>query len=75
MFSDVAKHALEPDTDSLEAMLPASFLARAHFAVPGDLLQMHGHHGLFIVTHRIWDLKSGTATLRLVLDVLVQDND
>jgi len=75
VFSEVAKHALDPDTLTTDAIIPASFLARAHFAVPGDLVQLQGCHGLFIVSQRIWDLKSGTATLQLVLDVLVQDND
>jgi hypothetical protein len=56
-------------------MLPASFLSRAHFAVPGDLVQLPGCQDLFIVSQRIWDLKSGTATLQLVLDVLVRDSD
>jgi hypothetical protein len=75
VFSDVAKHALDPDTLSTDAILPASFMARAHFALPGDLVQLEGCHGLFVVSQRIWDLKSGSATLQLVLDVLVQDND
>jgi hypothetical protein len=75
VFSEVAKHALDPDTLTTDAIFPASFMARAHFAVPGDLVQLQGCHGLFIVSQRIWDLKSGTATLQLVLDVLVQDND
>lgn len=75
VFSEVAKHALDPDTDTADTLLPASFIARAHFAVPGDLVQLHGRHGLFVVSQRLWDLKSGTATLQIVLDVLVQDND
>ena len=74
-FSEVAKHALDPDIMATEAMLPASFLARAHFAVPGDLVQLPSCPGLFIVTQRLWDLRSGGTTLQLVLDVLVQDND
>jgi hypothetical protein len=75
VFSEVAKHALDPDTDTTDAMFPASFIARAHFAMPGDLVQLHGCHGLFVVSQRIWDLRSGAATLQLVLDVLVHDND
>jgi hypothetical protein len=75
VFSDVAKHALDPDSDATDAMFPASFLARAHFAVPGDLVQLQGCPGLFVVSQRVWDLRSGAATLQLVLDVLVKDND
>ncbi len=75
VFSDLAKHALDPDTAITAATLPASCLSRAHFVVPGDLVQLPGCLGQFIVSPRIWDVKSGTATLKLVLDVLVQDND
>jgi hypothetical protein len=75
VFSDVAKHALDPDTDNSDAIVPASFMARAQYAMPGDLVQLPGAQGLFIVSQRIWDLRSGAATLQLVLDVLVQDND
>ena len=75
VFSEVAKHALDPETDTEDTLLPASFMARAHLALPGDLMHLPGRHGLFIVSQRIWDLRSGTATLQLVLDVLVQDDD
>jgi hypothetical protein len=75
VFSDVAKHALDPDTDTTETLLPASFMARAHLAMPGDLVQLHGRAALFIVSQRIWDLTPGAATLQLVLDVLVRDTD
>jgi hypothetical protein len=75
VFSDVARHAFDSDTDDAGTIVPASFMARAHFAVPGDLVRLPGRHGLFVVSQRIWDLRSGAATLQLVLDVLVQDND
>jgi hypothetical protein len=42
--------------------------------VSGDLVKLPGCQDLFIVSQRIWDLKSGTATLQLVFDVLVRDH-
>jgi hypothetical protein len=72
-FSDVARLALEMDLDTAEPLVPAGFMARAHLAVPGDLLQLPGTHGLFVVAQRLWTLNGGRPTLRLVLDVLVQD--
>jgi len=75
VFSEVAKHALDPDSVDSTLPLPASFLARAHLAVPGDLLHLQGSLGLFVVTQRIWTVQAGRSTLRLLLDVLVQDNE
>lgn len=75
VFSDVAKHALDPDTVDTPFPLPASFLARAHLAVPGDLLHLQGSLGTFVVTQRVWTVHAGRSTLRLMLDVLVQDNE
>ena len=75
VFSEVARHALDPDTHGSEPRLPAGFVARAHLAVPGDLLQLPDSLGLFVVTQRIWSMKGGRPTLRLLLDVLVQDQD
>jgi len=74
-FSVVARDALEPDTFATEAIRPGSFLSRAHFAVPGDLVQLPGCQDLFIVSQRIWNLKSGTTTLQLEFYVLVRDRD
>jgi hypothetical protein len=73
VFCDVARLALDPDTPPAEALIPAHFLGRAHLAVPGDLVQLQGACGMFIVTQRVWALKAGKMTLRLMLDVLVQD--
>jgi hypothetical protein len=70
-FSDVARLAL--DLEDTEPRVPAGFMARAHLAVPGDLLQLPGTHGLFVVAQRLWTVNGGRPTLRLVLDVLVQD--
>jgi hypothetical protein len=75
VFSEVARHALDPDLDGGEARLPAGFVSRAHLAVPGDLLQLPGGLGLFIVTQRMWCMQGGRPTLKLMLDVLVQDQD
>ena len=74
VFSDVAKHALDPATADSREALPASFMARAHLAMPGDLLHLHGSLGLFVVTQRMWTVRAGRSTLRLMLDVLVQDD-
>jgi hypothetical protein len=74
VFSDVAKHALDPAIANPHLTLPASFMARAHLAMPGDLLHLQGGLGLFVVTQRVWRVHAGRSTLRLMLDVLVQDN-
>jgi len=74
VFSDVAKHALGSDAADSPLPLPASFLTRAHLAMPGDLLHLQGSLGLFVVTQRVWTVQSGRSTLRLMLDVLVQDD-
>lgn len=73
VFSDVALHALDPAVDAGSLPLPAGFLSRAHQLVPGDLLQLQGCLGVFVVTQRLWALQAGRSTLRLTLDVLVQD--
>lgn len=73
VFSEVAMLALDPLATPAETLLPAHFVNRAHFALPGDLVQLQGIYGTFVVAHRIWTLKAGRTTLRLVLDVLVQD--
>lgn len=75
VFSEVAKHALDPDAADSPLPLPASFMARAHLAMPGDLLQLRGSLGLFVVTQRMWTVQAGRSTLRLMLDVLVQDRE
>jgi hypothetical protein len=75
VFSEVARHALNPDTDDSQLPLPASFMARAHLAVPGDLLHLPGSLGLFVVTQRVWTVQAGRLTLRLMFEVLVQDSD
>lgn len=72
-FSDVARLAFDPELDDAQPLLPAGFMARAHLALQGDLLQLPGTHGLFVISQRMWTLKGGRPTLRLVLDVLVQD--
>jgi hypothetical protein len=38
-------------------------------------VKLPGCQDLFIVSQRIWVLKSGTATLQLVFYVLVRDRD
>ena len=73
VFSEVATLALDPLIVPAETLLPAHFINRAHFALPGDLVQLQGVYGTFVVAQRIWTLKAGRTTLRLVLDVLVQD--
>jgi len=73
VFSEVAMLALDPMIAPAETLLLAHFINRAHFALPGDLVQVHGIYGTFVVTQRVWTLKAGRTTLRLVLDVLVQD--
>lgn len=73
VFSDVAKLALDPDMASAGPALPAHLTSRAHLALPGDLFQLPGACGTFIVTQRVWTPRAGTMTLRLMLDVLVQD--
>ena len=67
--------APSPDTVATEAMLPARYVSRAHFAVSGELVQLPSCPGEFIVTQRIEDLKCDTAIRPRVLDVLVQDQD
>jgi hypothetical protein len=74
-FSDVARHALDPARSARAAALPAAFMSRAHLAMPGDLLQLPGGLGVFVLTQRVWSVKSGRPTLKLLLDVLVQDQD
>jgi hypothetical protein len=73
VFSDVARHAFDAGRPPTAQALPAGFLARAHSMVAGDLVRLSGSEGLFIVSHRIWTLKAGKTTLKLVLDVLVHD--
>jgi len=75
LFSEVAKHAFDPDTDLSRLALPAGFLAQAHFAVPGDLLHLQGSLAVFVVTQRTWTIQAGRSTLQLLLDVLVRDDD
>ena len=75
VFSEVAMLALDPLATPAETLLPAHFTSRAHFALPGDLVQLHGIYGTFVVTQRVWTLKAGRTMLRLVLDVLVHDED
>jgi hypothetical protein len=50
-------------------------MSRAHMTMPGDLLQLPDGLGMFVLTQRVWTLKSGRPTLKLVLDVLVHDQD
>ncbi len=73
VFSEVATLALDPLIAPAATLLPAHFINRAHFALPGDLVQLQGVYGTFVVAQRVWTLKAGRTTLRLVLDVLVQD--
>lgn len=75
VFSDVAKHALDPATADSHFPFPVSFMARAHLVMPGDLLQLQGGLGTFVVMQRVWAVQAGRSTLRLMLDVLVQDNE
>ena len=49
-------------------------MALAQHAVPGDLVRLPDNQGLFVVSHRVWVVVLGRATLQLVLDVLVQDS-
>ena len=74
VFSDVAKHALGADEADSPSSLPASFMTSAHLAMPGDLLHRQDSLGLFVVTQRVWTVQSGRSPLRLMLDVLVQDD-
>ena len=75
VFSEVARHALDPEVSGSEPRLPAGFMARAHLAMPGDLLQLPGSLGVFVVTQRIWCMQAGRPTLKLMLEVLVQDQE
>jgi hypothetical protein len=74
VFSDVARHAFDPRRAAAGQALPASFLSSAQWVAAGDMVRLPGSDGLFIVSHRIWSLKGGRTTLKLVLDVLVHDD-
>ncbi len=74
-FSDVARHALNPGRRARAPALPAGLMSRAHLTMPGDLLQLPDGLGMFVLTQRVWTMKSGRPTLKLVLDVLVHDQD
>ncbi len=41
----------------------------------GDLLQLPDGLGMFSLTRPVWTMKSGRPTLKLVLDMLVHDQD
>jgi hypothetical protein len=44
-------------------------------AFSGDLLQLPDGLGIFSLTWPVWAMKSGRPTLKVVLDVLVHDQD
>jgi len=53
VFSEMAKHTLDPGSADSSLPLPASSTTRALLAMSGDLLHLPGSLGLFVVTQRM----------------------